>query len=142
MSSPIQCCTSTKDSTCSTTADSEDAASVTDFNNTWNDSSTTHLELDSDGGSNSRTAEQQTINYNPFSIGSILETPRVPRGRRPNSKYPRLQACKSYMAAAGTSLFGLCAGSLQPLQPVTQPVGFQVERLPSPPCHSDNSMNS
>ncbi|KAI0232012.1 Homeobox protein unc-4, partial [Lamellibrachia satsuma] len=31
----------------------------------------------------------------PFSIERILETPKVPRGRRPNSKYPRVQASKS-----------------------------------------------
>jgi len=59
-----------------------------------------------------------------FSIGSILETPKVPRGRRPNCKYPRVQASKSMNCVS----FGIL-----PLYPITQPVGFQVERLPSPP---------
>ena len=62
-----------------------------------------------------------------FSIWSILETPKVPRGRRPNSKYPRVQASKSM------SCYSL---GMLPLYPITQPVGFQVERLPTPPCRS------
>ena len=61
----------------------------------------------------------------PFSIDCLLEAPKVPRGRRPNSKYPRVQASKSM------SPFSL---GMMPLFPITQPVGFQVERLPTPPC--------
>ena len=54
-----------------------------------------------------------------FSIDRLLEEPRVPRGRRPNSKYPRVQACKSV-----TSL----GSGMMPLYPVTQPIGFVVEQ--------------
>ena len=54
-----------------------------------------------------------------FSIDRLLEEPRVPRGRRPNSKYPRVQACKSI-----TSL----GAGMMPLYPVTQPIGFVVEQ--------------
>ncbi|XP_064600498.1 homeobox protein unc-4 homolog [Liolophura sinensis] len=56
-----------------------------------------------------------------FSIDSLLETPKVPRGRRPNSKYPRVQACKSMSAFS----YGML-----PLYPITQPVGFTVEQHP------------
>lgn len=58
-----------------------------------------------------------------FSIDSLLEAPKVPRGRRPNSKYPRVQASKSMNPLS----FGM-----YPLFPITQPVGFQVERPPTP----------
>ncbi len=58
-----------------------------------------------------------------FSIDSLLEAPKVPRGRRPNSKYPRVQASKSMNPLS----FGM-----YPLYPITQPVGFQVERPPTP----------
>ncbi len=58
-----------------------------------------------------------------FSIESLLEAPKVPRGRRPNSKYPRVQASKS--------MNPLSLG-MYPLYPITQPVGFQVERPPTP----------
>ena len=57
----------------------------------------------------------------PFSIERILETPKVPRGRRPNSKYPRVQASKSRHP--------LYMGML-PCYPITQPVGFQVQGMP------------
>nr|ANS60448.1 Uncx [Platynereis dumerilii] len=63
----------------------------------------------------------------PFSIESLLEAPKVPRGRRPNSKYPRVQASKS--------MNPLSLG-MYPLFPITQPVGFQVERPNSPPSPS------
>ena len=65
----------------------------------------------------------------PFSIDSLLESPKVPRGRRPNSKYPRVQACKS-MNPLSLGMF--------PLFPITQPMGFQVEHptTPSPPSTS------
>ena len=59
----------------------------------------------------------------PFSIEKLLEAPRVPRGRRPNSKYPRVQACKS---------LGPLALNMLPLFQITQPVGFVVEQLDSP----------
>lgn len=54
-----------------------------------------------------------------FSIDRLLEEPKVPRGRRPNSKYPRVQASKS--------LNSLGVG-MMPLYPVTQPIGFVVEQ--------------
>lgn len=61
-----------------------------------------------------------------FTIASLLEDTKVTRGRRPNSKYPRLQAHRS--------IAGANPGKLRPLYAVcTQPVGFQVERLSSPP---------
>ncbi|KAL6735394.1 hypothetical protein Aduo_005840 [Ancylostoma duodenale] len=54
-----------------------------------------------------------------FSIDSLLAASRVPRGRRPNAKYPRVQACKNL------SPFML------PLFPITQPAGRTI-REPSP----------
>ena len=68
-------------------------------------------------------------NKSPYSIDSLLESPKVPRGRRPNSKYPRVQACKS-MHSLSLGVF--------PLFPITQPMGFQVEHTstPSPPSPS------
>ena len=65
-----------------------------------------------------------------FSIDSLLETPKVPRGRRPNSKYPRVQASKS--------MNPLSLG-MYPLYPITQPVGFQVERPQTPTAASCTS---
>ena len=56
----------------------------------------------------------------PFSIEKLLEAPKVPRGRRPNSKYPRVQACKS---------LGPLALNMLPLFQITQPVGFVVEQI-------------
>ena len=49
-----------------------------------------------------------------FSIAHLLSIPRVPRGRRPNAKYPRVQACKSM------------APYLFPLFPITQPAGCAI----------------
>ena len=66
-----------------------------------------------------------------FSIDSLLETPKVPRGRRPNSKYPRVQASKS--------MNPLSLG-MYPLYPITQPMGFQVERPPTPTSTSCTSV--
>lgn len=54
-----------------------------------------------------------------FSIDRLLEEPKVPRGRRPNSKYPRLQASKS-IPSLGIGIL--------PLYPITQPIGFVVEQ--------------
>lgn len=53
-----------------------------------------------------------------FTVENILATAKVPRGRRPNAKYPRVQACKS-MSPFGIGMF--------PLMPVTQPFGFLVK---------------
>ncbi|ESO87202.1 hypothetical protein LOTGIDRAFT_67517, partial [Lottia gigantea] len=50
----------------------------------------------------------------PYSIASLLEKSKVPRGRRPNSKYPRVQACKS---------LGPIGIGMMPLFPITQPIG-------------------
>lgn len=55
-----------------------------------------------------------------FSIDSLLEADKVPRGRRPNSKYPRVQASKSMQVVS----LGMV-----PLFPPTQPAGFQVRQL-------------
>ncbi|XP_014674935.1 PREDICTED: homeobox protein unc-4 homolog [Priapulus caudatus] len=63
--------------------------------------------------------EEHPLRNSPFSIANILATPKVPRGRRPNSKYPRVQACKS------ANPFGL---GMYPLHPVTQPVGFVIRQ--------------
>ena len=49
-----------------------------------------------------------------FSIDNLLATPRVPRGRRPNAKYPRVQACKSM------------SPFMFPLFPITQPAGITI----------------
>uniref|UniRef100_A0A1I7ZWU7 Homeobox protein unc-4 n=1 Tax=Steinernema glaseri TaxID=37863 RepID=A0A1I7ZWU7_9BILA len=49
-----------------------------------------------------------------FSIDSLLAVPKVPRGRRPNAKYPRVQACKSM------------APFMFPLFPITQPAGITI----------------
>ena len=65
----------------------------------------------------------------PFSIDSILETPKVPRGRRPNSKYPRVQACKS---------LGPLGIGMMPLYPITQPIGFVVEQMPEEEDEEDD----
>lgn len=70
----------------------------------------------------------------PFSIDSLLETPKVARGRRPNSKYPRVQASKSVNA------LGI---GMMPLYPITQPVGFIVEqRGPHRDGHDEDSNDS
>lgn len=69
-----------------------------------------------------------------FSIDSLLEASKVPRGRRPNSKYPRVQASKSVNA------LGL---GMMPLFPITQPVGFIVEQRSHAPLSDDEmSINS
>uniref|UniRef100_A0A183CLG7 Homeobox protein unc-4 n=1 Tax=Globodera pallida TaxID=36090 RepID=A0A183CLG7_GLOPA len=52
----------------------------------------------------------------PFSVESLLAASRVPRGRRPNAKYPRVQACK------GISPF------MFPVFPITQPVGQTIRQ--------------
>ncbi|KAK2161509.1 hypothetical protein LSH36_115g04027 [Paralvinella palmiformis] len=87
-----------------------------DRNNTSSSSSST--------SSMDTNPERRPSIKSPFSIASLLETPKVPRGRRPNSKYPRVQASKS---------MNPLALGMVPLYPITQPVGFQVERLPTPP---------
>ena len=76
--------------------------------------------IDSDDSSGNKADKLKS----PFSIDSLLQAPKVPRGRRPNSKYPRVQASKS--------MNPLSLG-MMPLYPITQPVGFQVERIPTPP---------
>ncbi len=49
-----------------------------------------------------------------FSIENLLAAPRVARGRRPNAKYPRVQACKSM------------SPFMFPLFPITQPAGVTI----------------
>ncbi|KAK3578028.1 hypothetical protein CHS0354_006702 [Potamilus streckersoni] len=78
--------------------------------------------MESDENKNSSSEEESTSSTRQtcsFSIDRLLETPKVPRGRRPNSKYPRVQACKS--------LGSLGLGML-PLYPITQPFGFVVQQ--------------
>ncbi|KAE9414918.1 hypothetical protein Angca_002792, partial [Angiostrongylus cantonensis] len=62
----------------------------------------------------------QSKDCGAFSIENLLAASRVPRGRRPNAKYPRVQACKNL------SPFML------PLFPITQPAGRRICE-PSPP---------
>ncbi|PAV63016.1 hypothetical protein WR25_03906 [Diploscapter pachys] len=50
-----------------------------------------------------------------FSIENLLAASRVPRGRRPNSKYPRVQACKNM------------SPYLIPLFPIVQPAGAVIK---------------
>ena len=64
------------------------------------------------------------LKRSPFCIDNLLQESKVPRGRRPNSKYPRVQASKS--------MNPLSLG-MHPLFPITQPMGFKVERLPTQP---------
>ncbi|RUS79905.1 hypothetical protein EGW08_012343 [Elysia chlorotica] len=61
----------------------------------------------------------------PFSIDRLLESPKVPRGRRPNSKYPMIQACKSLGASLSLGLL--------PFFPITQPMGFLVPQVMAGP---------
>uniref|UniRef100_A0A915PLL8 Homeobox protein unc-4 n=1 Tax=Setaria digitata TaxID=48799 RepID=A0A915PLL8_9BILA len=67
-----------------------------------------------------KTSENVTLSKNTFSIDSLLAASRVPRGRRPNAKYPRVQACKSM------SPFML------PLFPITQPAGITIRETTPP----------
>ena len=94
--------------------------------NTGSDSEHQHQQVDASDNTNRNNDEDTTDNENndkrpvcSFSIDRLLEEPKVPRGRRPNSKYPRVQACKS-VTNLGTSMM--------PLYPVTQPIGFAVEQ--------------
>ncbi|VDM81607.1 unnamed protein product, partial [Strongylus vulgaris] len=68
----------------------------------------------------------QTKECGAFSIENLLAASRVPRGRRPNAKYPRVQACKNL------SPFML------PLFPITQPAGRTI-REPSPQPQPEQS---
>ncbi|KAK6736021.1 hypothetical protein RB195_018979 [Necator americanus] len=68
----------------------------------------------------------KTKDCGAFSIDSLLAASRVPRGRRPNAKYPRVQACKNL------SPFML------PLFPITQPAGRTI-REPSPSPQSQQT---
>ena len=61
----------------------------------------------------------------PFSIDRLLESPKVPRGRRPNCKYPMVQACKSLGASLSLGLL--------PFFPITQPMGFLVPQIVAGP---------
>lgn len=49
----------------------------------------------------------------------------MPRGRRPNSKYPLVQACKS---------LGNLSLGLLPFFPITQPMGFLVQQVVHNEC--------
>ncbi|KAK7113588.1 hypothetical protein V1264_012849 [Littorina saxatilis] len=87
---------------------------------------------DTGGGSGGQTKSAAAVTAKcPFSIEKLLEAPRVPRGRRPNSKYPRVQACKS---------LGPLALNMLPLFQITQPIGFVVEQLDSPTDNTEISL--
>jgi hypothetical protein len=87
------------------------------------------------GGNESSTSDHDADKKFSFSIDSLLEAPKVPRGRRPNSKYPRVQASKSVNA------LGL---GMMPLYPITQPIGFLVEQKmrAASRCHNEDSNDS
>lgn len=86
-------------------------------------------------GNESSTSDHDADRKFSFSIDSLLEAPKVPRGRRPNSKYPRVQASKSVNA------LGL---GMMPLYPITQPIGFLVEQKlrAASRCHNEDSNDS
>lgn len=79
------------------------------------------------GGSETRredgavSIEPKPLPTFPFSIDSILAVSRVPRGRRPNAKYPRVQACKNL------------SPFMIPLFPITQPGGNVIREKTPPP---------
>ncbi|KAI1724770.1 homeobox domain-containing protein [Ditylenchus destructor] len=70
---------------------------------------------------NATNHQNVTTNNKPLtpvfshSIENLLAASKVPRGRRPNAKYPRVQACKSL------------APFLLPLFPITQPAGITIK---------------
>ncbi|RCN39180.1 hypothetical protein ANCCAN_14905 [Ancylostoma caninum] len=75
-----------------------------------------------------------------FSIDSLLAASRVPRGRRPNAKYPRVQASsftiwnKMSSCILGNLALQACKNLspfMLPLFPITQPAGRTI-REPSP----------
>lgn len=76
--------------------------------------------------------ERNLNKIDTFKIEQILAAPKVPRGRRPNAKYPRVQACKS-MSPYGLGMF--------PLFPITQPVGFTI-KVDSPAAAEGNEDNT
>ncbi|KAF8363880.1 unc-4 [Pristionchus pacificus] len=65
----------------------------------------------------SEAATRDAVQYerNDFSIERLLAASRVPRGRRPNAKYPRVQACKHM------------SPYMIPLFTVSQPVGATLK---------------
>ncbi|KAE9548027.1 hypothetical protein FO519_008761 [Halicephalobus sp. NKZ332] len=67
-----------------------------------------------ESSSNSQIPESEAKS-SAFSIDNLLATTKVPRGRRPNAKYPRVQACKNM------------APFLLPLFPITQPAGITIK---------------
>uniref|UniRef100_A0AC34PV96 Homeobox domain-containing protein n=1 Tax=Panagrolaimus sp. JU765 TaxID=591449 RepID=A0AC34PV96_9BILA len=68
-----------------------------------------------------------TTSKSRFSIDNLLATTKVPRGRRPNAKYPRVQACKNL------------APFLLPLFPITQPAGITIKDIESK--HDSENIN-
>ncbi|CAH1795259.1 unnamed protein product [Owenia fusiformis] len=97
--------------------------------NNENNSDSCFSSDNSEGGQADHHEEEDALHKpvvrSPFSIDALLEAPKVPRGRRPNSKYPRVQASKS--------MNPLSLG-MMPLYPITQPFGFLVERVGTPKC--------
>ncbi|CAK5118428.1 unnamed protein product [Meloidogyne enterolobii] len=63
------------------------------------------------GESSTNSFTKQAAKSSTFSVESL-----VPRGRRPNTKYPRVQACKSI------------APYMFPLFPITQPSGQTIRQ--------------
>ena len=74
------------------------------------------------------TSGWSDVHRSPFCIENLLRKTKVARGRRPNSKYPRVQASKSMHPLAI---------SMMPLYPVTQPMGFNVEPMMKSDCQPD-----
>ncbi|KAI6183157.1 Homeobox protein unc-4 [Aphelenchoides bicaudatus] len=67
--------------------------------------------------SNDQETDGKSKSQAAFSVESLLAMPKVPRGRRPNAKYPRVQACKS------VSPF------LFPLFQLAQPTGVTIKNI-------------
>uniref|UniRef100_A0AC35ET34 Homeobox domain-containing protein n=1 Tax=Panagrolaimus sp. PS1159 TaxID=55785 RepID=A0AC35ET34_9BILA len=85
-------------------------------NNTNSEKSLTSEDSKLSSASTSQGGETlSAVNKPAFSIDSLLATSKVPRGRRPNAKYPRVQACKNM------------APFLLPLFPINQPAGITIK---------------
>ncbi|XP_078610452.1 uncharacterized protein LOC144881326 isoform X2 [Branchiostoma floridae x Branchiostoma japonicum] len=93
-----------------------DSVSVSDTTTTTCPAVTTTPPCTTPSPTRPATSPLNTVTKSPYSIESLLAEPKVPRGRRPNTKYPRVQASKSAYS-----------NGLVPVYPITQPVGFMVQ---------------
>ncbi|XP_035695762.1 homeobox protein unc-4 homolog isoform X1 [Branchiostoma floridae] len=93
-----------------------DSVSVADTTTTTCPAVTTTPPCTTPSPTRPATSPLNTVTKSPYSIESLLAEPKVPRGRRPNTKYPRVQASKSAYS-----------NGLVPVYPITQPVGFMVQ---------------